>query len=540
MPALTRLVKVGSMVDSLGAYVPAKILAKALGMVRLMVFLYLLSKVQFTLWGLGGLVMAVAAPILTLGANHALVRYAGLYEERNQLASFYKRIRWPLFWLCLVLTGAAMAFSGPLTRLVMVAKADAGGVDFQQLWPVCMAGLANGFALALYHNLLSIIIGIRAYRLVAVLELSFSVIFAGFGVVAICIQPTALAVLSAHMATLVLATIAAGAGLKLYLKNPPHAQLPTDKSIADETDSVEAITDPGAVAAIANIGAPVPDHVEPIGHRDYFRLLRFGLLALPGFVIWQWANNTSFFLTSKIRGLSEGGEFLAFMLLGQPVVFLADSAWAVVFTHVAKRWEAGDRNTAMFTLKTAYKAIAMVMMSLSIILLALSPLWVKILPRQYQHGLVLLPGLFMFFQVIVNLALLTIVAKLHERPWVIALAGVFGIACNIVLGMLWIPKFNYAPQGAALAGGIGMYVGSVLTAVIYFALARVKIGPAALAILLAPALLLLPVWAGGAIWVLALLTAAITPLVFSSREKQILLASLARLAQMIRRVVSWA
>ena len=527
------------MADSLGAYVPAKIIAKALGMVRLILFLYLLTKVQFTLWGLGGLVMAVAAPILTLGANHALVRYAGLYEQRNQLESFYKKIRWPLVWLCLILTAVAMAFSGPLTRLVMVAKGDAGGLDFQTLWPVCVAGLANGFGLALYHNLLSIIIGIRAYRLVGVLELTFSVIFAVLGVVAIMIQPTALAILSAHMATLVLATIAAAAGLKFFLDNPQTQQPPSRVSVADETDSVEAITGPGTVAAIGNIGAPVPDHVEPIGHRDYFRLLRFGLLALPGFVIWQWANNTSFFLTSKIRGLSEGGDFLAFMLLGQPVVFLADSAWAVVFTHVARRWEAGERNTAMFTLKTAYKAIAMVMMSLSIILLASAPLWVKILPRQYQHGLVLLPGLFMFFQVIVHLALLTILAKLHERPWVIAIAGIMGVAFNIVLGLLWIPKFDYAPQGAALAAGIGMYAGSVLTAAVYFALSRVKIGLPTLLVLLAPAILLLPAWAGGAIWVLALLTAAFTSMIFSRREKQILLASLGRLGHILRWAVPW-
>ena len=122
-------------------------------------------------------------------------------------------------------------------------------------------------------------------------------------------------------------------------------------------------------------------------------MVRFGLVALVGTTLWNWAGFFSFVLTNKHFGQAQSGVFSAFLGLCQPAVFLADAAWAVVFSHVARRWEGKDRPAAMFTLETAYKAVATATMSLTVLVQAASPLWLRLLNERWRQGAALLPGL---------------------------------------------------------------------------------------------------------------------------------------------------
>ena len=94
MGLLKRLLTVHSIADSVGFYVPAKMLQKALGFVRLLLLTYLIGRTQCGLWGLGMMLFTVAAPLLAVGANHGLTRYVVLYEARGMLREFYRRMRW--------------------------------------------------------------------------------------------------------------------------------------------------------------------------------------------------------------------------------------------------------------------------------------------------------------------------------------------------------------------------------------------------------------------------------------------------------------
>ncbi len=540
MAVLSRLFKVGTIADSLGAYVPAKIFQKALGFARLLLLIYLLPKVQFTLWGLGMMIFTTAAPLLTWGTQHGLVRYASFYEVQGQLRSFYRRIRFPILAIGIGMTIVALIFSGWITRFMIAPKAGSFELAHrQQLW-LCWAALANALAMVLYHNALSIIIGMRAYRLVAAVEIVFTVVFTIFVVVGLLVSPTGLTVLLAHLLALLIALAAGLVGLHLSLRDSPLASAPvsiqelTSRTI--EAGAVESISDTDAIAPLTDLtvgGEPLPE--RPIGRGTLLRVLKFGAAALPGVVLWRWASYTSFWLTSKIRGMAEGGDFLAFLSLGQPIIFLADAIWAVIFTHVVKHWESNRRGEAICVLETAYKAVAISMMALTILALAAAPLWIKILPGKYQHGVVLLPGLFMFFQVMIHLALLTILVKIHERPWVIALAALLGIAGNVALALWWMPRFGYPPQAAALAGAVGIYVGSGLVTLVYLLTTRTKLHTATYAILAAPPILLLPPLAAAAIWTVVLLVAGFTPWIFSHQEKKDLSESLRRAAGLFRR-----
>ncbi|HUU59918.1 MAG TPA: oligosaccharide flippase family protein, partial [Phycisphaerae bacterium] len=108
MSGLDRLLKVGSIAGSLGVYIPAVAAQKAMGLLRVLIFTYFLSKVEFGLWGLGMMIFNIAALVVTLGSNNGLVRYVSHYEARGRLQTFYRRARWVILGLGLILTGIGL------------------------------------------------------------------------------------------------------------------------------------------------------------------------------------------------------------------------------------------------------------------------------------------------------------------------------------------------------------------------------------------------------------------------------------------------
>ena len=501
MDALTRLLRVGSLAESIGVYLPVKMLQKGVGLIRLLLFMYLMTRSEYGLWGLGMLIFMVAGPVLTLGSHHGLTRYAGLYEARGHLRAFCRRMQWAVPAVTVAMTAAALAGSGLITDLVIVSRRQAETIPYAHQRMVCWAALANALVMALYYNMLGLMYGLRTYRLAAAVELLFGVVFTGLGIAALLVSPTGLAALLAHLAALVVSLAAGMVAIHVGLGRLAEAA-PRPR--------------PRVQAQPGEAGAPLSMDGA------FRRVLRFGLVALLGATLWNWAIYLSFWLTSKVCGTALGGVYHALLSLGQPVLFAAEAIWAVLFTHVAKRWESGQRATALRTLETAYKAVALAMMTLTIAVIAAAPIWVRVLPERFRAGQQLLPGLMMFFQVVIHLALMTILAKLHERPAVIAVAALGSIAANVVLALHWLPA--YGPRGAALAAGVGTYAGSGLVTVAYLLICRVKLAWSTYAILAAPALLLLPVWIAAAIWACVLAAGAFSPLLFTASQKQLLLS----------------
>jgi O-antigen/teichoic acid export membrane protein len=239
-----------------------------------------------------------------------------------------------------------------------------------------------------------------------------------------------------------------------------------------------------------------------------------------GNILWLVAQHVSLYLTNRRYGKAEAAVFSAFLQLSQAVLLVSSSAFAVVFAHVARRWEAVSHQAAMRTLETAYKAITIAMMAMTIVILAASPWWVRVLPGKFHDGLALLGGLLMFFQSISCLTLLTSVARLRERPIVIALAALAGGVANVLLALWWAP--THGPAGAAWAAGVGMMAGATTVTVVYFLAAGVRIQPATYVLMACPLLLLAPVWAAAAAGAAVILAALVSPLVFDRGEKRIL------------------
>ncbi len=532
MAVLSRLLKVGTMAESMTVYVPAMMLQKGVGLVRLLLLVHLLSNVEYGLWAVGAFLFDIITPVVTLGSNHGLTRYVGLYEARGEIRSFYRRIRWPILAVCVLLTAGAFSGADLLARHVVASRAEAEVADAARYMRVCLAALANVLVMALYLNLLSFLYGLRTYRLIAALEVLFSVGFTVLAVVVVLAAPTGEAVLLSHSAAV---TVALVTGLVLL-----QAGLRRHVAGAGEGDFSQPAPVPTADAdesAVADSVAPASGGAETTAPEGlwatFARILRFGLIALVSNVLWNLLGYVSYYLTHRRFGEQAGGTFQAYMrLLGQPVMALSSAAWAVVFTHVVRRWEAdrqvgsdsGSGADAFETLQTAYKAVGLALMTVGVLLYVTAPLWVRIMPvEMVEVGRSLVPGLLMFFQSLAHLALLTMLAKLRERPAVIAMAAVVGAAANVALALWWMPA--HGPAGAARAAGVGMYVGGGAVAAGYFLLTRLRMRRGTYLVLAAPALFLLPVVIVGPLWAAVLIAAWLTALVFSGREKDRLVSA---------------
>lgn len=512
---------VGSMADSMGVYVPAKVAQKLLGLGRLLVFMYLVrGEAQFALWALGVAIFSVAAPLLTLGSPNALARYAALYEARGELRPFCRNTLL-IVLACTGITGVVAFAASDLITLYVMVSAQGGGADmsFELQRTVCWVALGNAVMLALYMNLTSILYGLRTYRLVAALELFFSVVFTAAGTAVLLAWPTGLAVLAAHMVCLAVATLAGAAALWAGLGRieaaagdacSPAVRRSDAQDVPDPQETPDAKAHPSGVGFRA--GAP--------GEGMLGRLLRFGLVALAANTLWGAAMYVSLWLTNHHLGKAQAGVFSAMLAIGQPVLLLAEAAWAVVYSHVARRWESGDREGAMFTLEAAYKAVALSLMTLTVAVYVTGPLWIRVLPAGYRPGLPLLGGLLLHFQTIIHLALLTIVAKLHERPWVIAVAAAATIAGIWLLGGAWVPRWG--TEGSAWAAGAGCLGGCVAVSAVYLLGSRVRLTAGSWLVLAMPALLLLPPWGAAAAWVGVLAAALASHVVLTPREKALL------------------
>ncbi|MCK5114062.1 MAG: hypothetical protein KAR11_04795 [Phycisphaerae bacterium] len=519
MPVMSRLFRVGSISQSMSIYLPASFLQLVLAMGRVLVFTYLITRDQMGVWGTGAMIFVVGAPLVCLGSNHALVRYVSVYEARKKLKLFFRRMRIFVPLLTCLLIGVTFACSKILISKVIYPQGHGEIASYQ--WQVGLAVIGNLGFMALYLCMLSFIYGLRVYALASLVEVLFAILFTATAVVWLSVGElgATLTMLLAHLGSLV---VVVSIGMTLLwicvnriAKSPPiDAQTTPDiEPTADDGDMVKA-----TIPVVGKIAPQLDEYYETLWE-GLLRFVKFGLAGMIGALLWQVSGYVSFTLVYQWSGQQSGGVFHVMNKLTQPLVVLAGAAWAVVFSHVAKQWET-DKKIAMETLELSFKAIALTVMTFTIAIYAFSPLWIKLLDARYQEGLAYLPGLFTLAVGISNLTMLTIPAKLHERPIIIGLGAVSGVALNILLAALWMPRWGEA--GAALAAGVGMYFGGGIVMFVYLLASKVNLRDSSYFILALPVMLLLPVYILVPVWLVILATCIFSPWIFTKSQKTML------------------
>ena len=535
MSFITRLLRVGSVAQSVSVYLPAIFVQRALGLGRLILLTYLLPKAEMGNWALGVMIFTMGAPLVTLGVNNSLVRYVSLYELQGELRSFFRKICIGSIILVAVLTGAAFLASGNVIQWAgllksMLADGKANVAVNGSIKPLAVVIFANVGVMALYLNLLSFIYGLRAYRLASLVEVLFSVLFTIGVLLWVSMEQTAMTLLLAHLFSVGLTLIVGWLLLRIAVRQFSVPELREEMAPAlSGPVSIEPTSDgDSGTSGLPLRPARKIDEGDPVWRGGWARMVRFGVVTMIGTLIWQGAGFVSLLMIYLRYGSVQAGPFFMFIQLSQPIIFLANAVWGVLFAHVARYWENGDRRQAMFVLETAFKAVALVVMTFSVILYVASPVWVKILGEQYRYGYLYLSGLLTFFVTMSNFALLTILAKLHERPAVISLAAFAGAGLNAILAILWMPDSVWGVVGAAKAAGVGMFFGGGLVVLVYLLASQVRLHDSTYFILGMPILLMLPPEVIGPLWVLILPLCLLSRWCFDARQAAALKNTLKR------------
>ena len=536
MSISSKLLKVGGLTHSLSVYVPSMILQKLIGMGRLVILTRLISRSEYALWGIGLMIFTLVGPMLTLGANHSLVRYVSLYEARGELDRFYRRVRWWVLGLSALFT---LIIFLQIDNILMLANSLSNFLSAQTAttaepasFSVMLSIVGNIFLMGIFVCMMALIYGMRLYRLAAVLELFFTISFSAVALIWSRNQPDASAVLNSHFITLA-ATLVAGiffcekAVCKLrdpkIQKEFSHDQQlivpaePSEEIPSDLQSSIEPRERFKTPAAVPGTVSPAPGAAQ---------VMRFSLFSMISSLIWSSVGYIAFTMVYLRWGGDHAGPFNAVQRLCQPVIFIANAAWGVLFAHVAKRWEAGNKDGALYILETTYKAISISVMTLAVLLSALSPIWIKILSPDYQFGINYVPGLLMLYMVLCNMSLLTIFCKLHERPVIISLAAVIGGSFICAFAAFWMPMSGepfWGEVGAARAAGVGMFFGAGVTMLIYLLACKIKLQESTYFIIAMPVFLLVPPVYLTGFWTAFIGVTFFTNFMFSSQQKQTLL-----------------
>jgi O-antigen/teichoic acid export membrane protein len=538
MSVLSRLLKTGSISQSMSVYLPAMVLQKGLGLGRVVLLTWLISKTEMGFWGLAVMAFTVAAPIVTFGANHALTRYVSVYEARGQIRDFYRRAGLWVLMLAVVVTGVALALSPWLVQGLLHFKQAVRGGDIslnRYQWHMALATIGNVGIMGLYLCLLSFMYGLRVYRLASVVEIFYSAVFTALAVLWTLHAPGALSVLCAHAVALGATLLVGGTLLHIGLHRLAH-----DGRCEPETPMLEADLEPlpeadevgVSIGLSASEEQPPPEPVE----QGFGKFIRFGLITMLGAMVWQVTGFVSYFMVYVWFDGRTAGPLAVVLRLSQPVAFLGAAAWAVLFTHVARRWEADDKPGAMFVLETSYKALSLTIMTFTVLLYITAPWWQHMVSPEYRYGIVYLPGLLTFSVMMSNMTLLTILAKLHERPGVIVLAGLAACALNAILAAMWMSgPYSWHVNGAARAAGVGMYFGGGLVLLVYLLATRVEISDSTYFVLATPILLMLPALWVSVVWSIILCLALLTSLVFKPNERAVLWLAIHRTLRALRR-----
>ncbi len=409
------LLRPESLGGSLGVYVPAVGLQRVLNLARTLLFVWLLAPAQLGLWGLGVMVFSLGSTVVGLGGVHGIARYVSQSQARGQLRTFYETSMGRLTLLAAALTGLGLALGPWLAELALGTRADAGAVSAADRQAVFDAALLNGLLIAVYLNLTGWLRGLRVYRLLALTDVLYGGLSLGLGLAVLLWQPTALAALGAHAGAIV---VALGVGL-----------LGLRAAVDRLAGAPEPLAEPPAV---------------PLG-----RLLRFSVLAMLAALLWQAQGYVSLWFVQRFHDAAAAGLYHAWVVLGQMVTIVAATVWAVVYSHVSVRWEAGEQAQAKAHLAVTYKAVTLGLTALVAGLVLTAQWWSAVLPESYRDALAVVPWLLMHFLAVANAGYAQVASNLRERP---AVSVAMALAAGLANGALaaWL-----VPGDGPLAGAVG-------------------------------------------------------------------------------------
>ncbi len=195
-------------------------LQRGVGFVRAVLFCRWLDPQQLGRWDMAFSFLMMAAPLSVLALSSSFRRYAEHYRQRDQLRTFFARTSTAYVLLALMAVAVIVFFPARFAALIF------GSSD--QVGMVRLLGLGL-LAVIFHHYFLDLFSALRNVRLVALLQMANSVLFAVFGVGLLFLWRTdAAAVVTAYGLACALCTVGGALWLaRAWRCLPQHGPSPS-------------------------------------------------------------------------------------------------------------------------------------------------------------------------------------------------------------------------------------------------------------------------------------------------------------------------
>jgi len=463
------------------------VVQRLIGFGRGVVFCRWLPPEEYGQWGLAFNFLLLAAPVAVLGLPGSFGRYLEHYQQRGQLRTFLRRTT----LATLLLAASTLVLIGFWPQ--QMAGVIFGDPDLSLLIPLLVVCLA---AVILHHFLESLFMALRMTHVVSGMQFVQSVGFAALGVVLLWNwQMDVSSVLVAYGA----ASFVSACGALFWMRGLIEQDFAT----------------------------------EPVAQRAFWGKL------LP-FTVWMWATNllANLFAVADRYMIVHFGDLPASSALAAvgnyqsslivPLLFtsVADLLAATILPHMSHHWEAGRRAEAVRILNQALKLAALLFLAAGASFLFLAPwLYETLLGGKYDAGLTVLPWSLSFC---VLFAMATVAANYlwcAERAHLVSLALGGGLAGNVALNVLLIPRLGIMGAAWGTTAANVLALGSTL---LFCRMAGMRIDLGTWLLLAAIPSLGLGAAPAGAVLVIAAVLTIATPWIFGAEEKQQLTRELRR------------
>ncbi|HOW74267.1 MAG TPA: oligosaccharide flippase family protein [Phycisphaerae bacterium] len=485
----------GTVTESLGFYLPAAVLYRALGLIRGVLLAWLISKREFGIFQIILLAINILVPLCAAGLNEAVARYAPQYETRHSLRAFLGRAIPFALLLGAALSAIVFLLAAPLSRLLFATfghgQPEAGLADSRI--PLVHLATATTLVLIAYILILALVRGLRMFLAVSLMELISNLLFTLLAVLtALAGQESAEAIMVCYAASYLVTLAVFGLPLWSLVRAMPDQGRPLD-------------SEAGGSGSAALLG----------------RMLSYSLWSAMAAVAWQLVQYYPMWFLQKVHGPEVVAVCGGIHLITQAVLIAATSVVMVIQPTVTKTWEALGRDLANRQLLLAHKVTLLATLFICALLDLAAPWLVRLFPVGYAAGEGIIPLSLTFFMVAGQVVFLGVHFSLIERTryqfvvWLVAVLSNAFFAARFIRPELLPDQALSATVWSELLG----ITAALAVTLLILRMERQPFDRGLTLLILAGYGLILPALALLAVILGVVLLAGVTNVVFDRREK---------------------
>ncbi len=471
------------------------VLQRGIGFFRGVLFCSWLDAEQLGQWDLAYGFLMLAAPVAVVGLPGTFGRYLEYYRTRGQTRPF---LRHTTLWIAvLAVAGTTWMYLAPgwFSELIFGRRGEERLIGW-----ISLAVLV----LIAFNYMYELFGGLRIFRLVSILQFVQSLAFFGLGTLLILWwQPTAQSVVLAFLFSTSICVVMA-----FWWMAPAVGTLPATTSPLGAVDLGRKLLPFAANVWITNWLANLFEVVD-----------RYMIVHHSG-------------MASEIA-LAQVGNYHAARVLPMVMIAVAALLRSAVLPHLSHDWEAGRRSDVSRQLSLAVRMLGLALLAGSVVLQLVAPFIFHYgFGGKFDGGLAVLPLTLTYLCWVGLMVVASSYLWIAERAMLGSISMALGLAVNILLNLLLLPR--YGLYGAVLATAIANAV-TLGTTLWFNRIAGMRVDRGMTIAAISPACLAAGPWVSLAVLLVLLHQALSRQWLFSTSERQMCLALLDKALVKLRR-----